>query len=107
MLGAVHRNTLRGVVGATDVNRLGAIIQSGSPSARKIGAPLQEWSNASQSFQVSPTARNVARLTIASRNLSNNLADVGIQVSADKLAMSEDEQQQQLDAYIQRKYGEQ
>jgi len=70
---------------ARNIDRLNEMVRADSPLGRKMGAPVENWSNAAQAFGVSPTARNVARLSLASRNLSNNLRDVGINVSADDL----------------------
>ena len=61
-------------------------MRSRSPDALpKITNPLNDWSNASQAFEVSPVPRNLARLSIASRNLSNNLSDVGITIAPEHL----------------------
>jgi hypothetical protein len=77
--------SLSNVMTERNIERLNEMVRADSPLGRKIGAPAQDWSAASQSFQVSPTARNIARLNIASRNFSNNLRDVGINVAPDDL----------------------
>ena len=56
--------------------------------AAKIQNPLNDWSNAAQAFQVSPVPRNLARLSIASRNLSTNFGDMGITISPENLIRS-------------------
>src|SRR5262249_46397272 len=50
----------------------------------KIVAPLTDGSN-SKTFEVAPVARNLARVSIASRNLANNFADIGVTVSPQDL----------------------
>jgi hypothetical protein len=68
------------------VSQLDTLMRSRSPDALpKITNPLNDWSNASQAFEVSPVPRNLARLSIASRNLSNNLSDVGITIAPEHL----------------------
>jgi len=55
---------------------------------RRIGAPLQDFSRSIDAARSNPTPRNIARLTIASRNLSNNLSGVGIDVPSTDLLRS-------------------
>jgi hypothetical protein len=98
---------LGNAITAREVARLDEMVRSRSPLGQRLAKPLEDWSTAAQEFETSPVARNVARLTLASKNLSNNLADVGIQVPADKLASagggsSEDEQ---VNDYIANRYG--
>jgi hypothetical protein len=71
------------------VSKLDELMASRSPMAQaKVQNPLNDWSNAAEAFQVSPVARNMARLSIASRNLSTNFADIGIPVSVENLIRS-------------------
>lgn len=70
---------------ANEVSKLQNIIRSRSPLARQMEAPLKKWGEADVAHRASPTARTLARLTLASRNLSHNLADAGIQVMPDAL----------------------
>jgi hypothetical protein len=63
------------------------IIRSRSPLAKRVGNPMLDWGRAVKEFETSPTARNTARLAIASRNLSNNLKDAGVDVSPEELAL--------------------
>jgi len=79
---------LGNAITAREVAKLDELVRSRSPFARQVGAPLQDWSMAAQAAEVSPTPRNVARLTVASRNLSNNLSSAGISVSPDDLLRS-------------------
>lgn len=67
------------------VAKLSELIRSEAPMAQRVVVPLKEWNAASQEFETTKNARNYARLTIASRNLSNNLADFGVQVAPDRL----------------------
>lgn len=50
-----------------------------------IAKVMTDYKNAAIAFEASPSARTVARLSIASRNLSNNLKDVGVNFSPDQL----------------------
>lgn len=63
------------------INKLDAMVRSRAPLSR----PLLDWSKATQEFEVSPTARNIARVSLASKNLSNNLSDAGISLSPSAL----------------------
>jgi hypothetical protein len=63
-----------------------------------------------RAVEISPSARNVARLTLASRNLANNLQDAGIEVSPERLvALVEGAtapfEDQQVDDYVRSRYG--
>ena len=71
-----------------NANKLSEMIRSQSPLGRRLQGPLEDWSNAAQELQISPTARNVARATIASRNLANNLKDADITVTPNDLLRS-------------------
>jgi hypothetical protein len=71
--------------------------------------PLEDWSDAADEFAASPSVHSYAQLTLASRNLSSNLREVGIKVAPDRLAMSADPQKAedvQVNDYIRRRYGE-
>ena len=50
-----------------------------------IGKVMTDYRNAAMAFETSPSARTVARLSVASRNLSTNLKDIGISFSPEKL----------------------
>jgi len=41
-----------------------------------------------QAFETAPVARNLARVSIASRNLANNFQDIGVTVSPQDLVKS-------------------
>ena len=71
-----------------DVNKLNESIRANSPLGKQLAGPFASWGKAAQNFEVGPTPRALAMLSIASRNLSNNLADAGISVSPDNLMRS-------------------
>jgi hypothetical protein len=71
------------------VSKLDELMASRSPMAQaKIQNPLNDWNAAAETFQVSPVPRNLARLSLASRNLSTNFSDMGIPVSVENLIRS-------------------
>lgn len=73
---------------AKEVDNLDKLIRSRSPLAAQMQAPLKKWGEASAAYEASPTAKNIARLIVVSRNLSKNLEDVGINTNPDKLIES-------------------
>ena len=73
---------------ARQVNDLQTLIRSRSPLADQMRGPIEDWSKAAVTLEASPTPRNIARVLVASRNLSNNLKDAGITLSADDLIRS-------------------
>jgi hypothetical protein len=81
-------NRLGAVLTARHAERLSEIIRSESPLGRQLRGPMEDWSKAAQEAEVSPTARNLSRLTIASRNLSTNLKDANIAVSPNEILKS-------------------
>lgn len=50
-----------------------------------LGNVVREFKMSAGAAETNPTARNVARLTLAARNLSTNLKDVGIAMSPDDI----------------------
>lgn len=76
---------LSNAITAKEVRTLDELIRSRSPLAAQMRGPLQSYSKAGVAFEAFPTARNIAKLIIAVRNLSNNLKDAGISVAPDKL----------------------
>lgn len=81
-------SSLSNVLTRGNIDKLNAMIRSNSPLGRKMQPPVNNFTQTAQEFSVSPTARNFARFSIASRNLSTNLADVGITHSPDQLMRS-------------------
>jgi hypothetical protein len=80
-------------------------------------APLEDWADTADTFAADPTMDNFQQLKEASRNLSTNLRGAGINIAGDRLARSADSEavpgrhagspeDEQVDSYIQRRYGE-
>jgi hypothetical protein len=76
---------LGNVLTANKVNKLSELIRSESPLGKRLRGPVEEWSKATMAAERYPNPRNIAALTIASRNLSNNLRDAGISIPHDVL----------------------
>lgn len=68
--------------------KLSELIRSETPLGRQLAGPVQDFEKAAQTAEVSPTARNLSRLTIASRNLSTNLKDAGVNIAPNDLMKS-------------------
>src|SRR5262245_32269997 len=81
----VQTTQLGNVLTGRQLTKLDELMRSRTPTVMN---PFNEWSTAAQQFEVSPVPRNLARLTIASRNLSNNLSDTGITISPGDLVRS-------------------
>lgn len=79
---------LEGALAMRDVRKLSDMVRSDSPLGKQLTGPTVDYAKAAQAFEANPTPRNIAALTLASRNLANNLADAGITVSPDKLLRS-------------------
>jgi hypothetical protein len=79
---------LSGAMASADVNRLQELVRSRSPLGRQMQSSLGKFGQAATSARGSPTPKNIARLMLASRNLSTNLADAGITASPDDIAGS-------------------
>jgi hypothetical protein len=77
--------SLSNVMTARNIEKLNEMVRADSPLGRKVAAPLEDWSRIRAEAETTPTSRNIARLTLASRNLSTNLRDVGIEVAPDRL----------------------
>lgn len=69
------------------VTKLDEMVRSRAPLAQAVGSSLKDWAKVSQAFEASPSVKNFARLTVASRNLSNNLKGAGIDVDPESLAL--------------------
>jgi hypothetical protein len=80
--------TLSNRMALRDVDRLREVVLTDSPLGRRMQNPLQAWSRAAVNYQFSPSARTASMLTISSRNLSNNLKDIGITVPPQDLMRS-------------------
>src|SRR4029077_15140918 len=77
-----------GVKHGRQAERLSQLIRSESPLGKQLAGPVEDFSKAAQAVEVSPTARNLSRLTIASRNLSNNLKDADIHIAPNDIMKS-------------------
>lgn len=53
-----------------------------------IGNAVREFKLSARAAETTPNARNIARLTLASRNLSNNLQSIGVAMSPDDILRS-------------------
>lgn len=81
-------NRLGVSLAARDAERLSELIRSNSPLARRMMGPIADFEKAVEQIQIGPNARNMSRLILAGRNLSNNLKDADISVSVNELLRS-------------------
>jgi hypothetical protein len=79
---------LADVMQGHQVAKLEKMLLSRSPEAKRLANPIEDFGKAAQEAEVSPTARNLSRLTIASRNLSTNLKDFDISLSPNEIMKS-------------------
>ncbi len=79
---------LAGRMTGAEASQLAELVASRSPLGRQIEAPMADFSTAARAAEVSPNFRNMARLTMASRNLSTNLSDAGITISPNDIMRS-------------------
>lgn len=70
------------------VAKLDEMVRSRAPQAKAVGSSVKDWSEAVQTFETSPSLKAYARVTVASRNLANNLHGVGIATTPDGLLKS-------------------
>lgn len=68
--------------------QLDVMLRSRPDLTKQISGPLTDFGTAAQEATVSPTARNLSRLTLASRNLSTNLKDADISIAPNDLLKS-------------------
>lgn len=73
---------------ANHANRLSEAIRANSPLGKQLSGPSTRFEETAMEFQVSPTPQNLARVSLAARNLSTNLKDAGITVSPNELLKS-------------------
>jgi hypothetical protein len=81
-------NRLGAAMTRKQADRLSEMIRSRPQLGKQIAGPVEEFSKAAEAAEISPTARNLSRLTIASRNLSNNLKDADINIAPNELLKS-------------------
>jgi hypothetical protein len=79
---------LSGAMAKADVHRLEELVRSRSPLGSQMQSSLGKFGQAATAARGSPVPKNIARLMLASRNLSSNLADAGITASPDDIVGS-------------------
>jgi hypothetical protein len=72
-------------LGGADFTKLQEMVQSRSPLGEQVGSSLKKWAKAQRDANTRSTAKNVSALILASRNLSRNLADAGIEASMETI----------------------
>lgn len=70
------------------VAKLDEMVRARSPLGQSVGSSTKSWSEASQAFELDPSVKNFVRLSVASRNLSNNLKAADISVAPNDLLRS-------------------
>jgi hypothetical protein len=64
------------------------MLLSRAPEAQRLANPMGDFGKIAQEAKVAPTASNLSRLMIASRNLSNNLKDADIHIAPNDIMKS-------------------
>jgi spore germination cell wall hydrolase CwlJ-like protein len=67
---------------AGQVDKLEKLILSRSPHAQAIEASSRAWQEAAEGLTANPRSAKLGAFLLASRNLSNNLSDAGISITA-------------------------
>lgn len=70
-----------------DVNKLNEAIRANSPLGKQLRGPFTDWAKAAQAAEASPSPGNIAKFTLASNNLSNNLRDAGVVIAPNDLML--------------------
>jgi hypothetical protein len=70
----------------SDAQSLDGIAQARSPLGEQVRSSLDKFGKAATILKGSPSPQNIARFLLASRNLSMNLADAGIDVSPETIS---------------------
>jgi hypothetical protein len=78
-------NEVKGQPGNDGASQLRMLAPHGDLTSPKMRAPVDKWNGTLSNYQKAQTPRNLARLRMASRNLSHDLADGGVQVSPEAL----------------------
>lgn len=81
-------NKIGSALTSRQAEKLSEMLRSRSPLAKQMQGPLDDFGKAAQEAEVSPTAKNLSRLMIASRNLSHNLKDAGVSISPNEILRS-------------------
>jgi hypothetical protein len=69
-----------------DAQRLQEVAQARSPLGEQVRSSLDKFVRAATVMKGSPSPQNMARFMLAAKNLSTNLNDAGIDVSAENIA---------------------
>jgi hypothetical protein len=81
-------NRLMGRITTKQADKLSELFRTNTPLGRRMASQLDDWNKTVEEAHTKPTARNVSRLIIATRNLSNNLKDADIAISPNELLRS-------------------
>lgn len=73
--------SLSNAITMKNIDRLNEMIRADSPLGRQMIGPVREWGQSVERASAAPNPRNIAMLTLASRNLANNLKGAGIEVT--------------------------
>jgi hypothetical protein len=79
---------LADVMTSSQVAKLDKMLLSRAPEAQRLAKPMEDFGKIAQEAEVSPTARNLSRLMIASRNLSTNLKDFDVTIPPNEILKS-------------------
>jgi hypothetical protein len=74
-----------GAAAAGKIARMGAQNREAAQIARQmpiVENVVRDFQRAQQAYEISPTARNAARVSLATRNLTTNLGDMGVDLKA-------------------------
>jgi hypothetical protein len=80
--------TLANSLTSNQVAKLDQMLLSRAPEAQRLANPMGDFGKIAQEAKVAPTASNLSRLMIASRNLSNNLKDADIHIAPNDIMKS-------------------
>jgi len=77
---------LSAAMSQADVRKLQELVRTRSPLGQQMQSSLNKFGKASVIAKHSPTPANIARFMLASKNLSSNLSDAGIDANPDDIA---------------------
>jgi len=77
---------LSAAMSQADVRKLQELVRTRSPLGQQMQSSLNKFGKASAKAKNSPTPANIARFMLASKNLSSNLSDAGIDAQPDDIA---------------------
>jgi hypothetical protein len=79
---------LADIMTSSQVAKLDKMLLSRAPEAQRLAKPMEDFGKIAQEAEVSPSARNLSRLMIASRNLSTNLKDFDVTIAPNEILKS-------------------